>query len=274
MAHLLRQYLQSGAAEGAGDDPGNAGALPEKPARSVAHSWPHPRRLAAHAGDGREGSDGSGTTCTAPRPHEPVAMPEGSTAQLREQARTAAPVHSGTLRRRPSLARGQMLHASSSSQNNPAIREISPDAHFVGPAGELFNQALAEAGVDRRALYVNNTDTHFKFEPRDKRRLHSRGRTRTSRPHAGTGSRPNSIAFGPVPSCVGTRWRHKVNFGSRFRLLEQRGQWVALDVQTRGFATVHSSYLLRLPNEAGRTRGYQDFVRDLKLMRDLPPGEL
>lgn len=210
----------------------------------------------------------------APLPHEPVAMPEGSTAQLREQARTAALVHSGTLRRRPSFARGQMLHALSSSENNPAIREISPDAHFVGPAGELFNQALAEAGVDRRALYVNNTDTHFMFEPRDKRRLHSRGRTRTSRPHAGTGSRPNSIAFGPVPSCVGTRWRHKVNFGSRFRLLEQRGQWVALDVQTRGFATVHSSYLLRLPNEAGRTRGYQDFVRDLKLMRDLPPGEL
>jgi DNA polymerase len=34
-------------------------------------------------------------------------------------------------------------------------------------------------------------------------------------------------------------------------------------------ATVHPSYLLRLPDEQAREEGYAEFVRDLKLMRDM-----
>ena len=43
---------------------------------------------------------------------------------------------------------------------------------FVGPAGQLFNRALAEAGVDRETCYVTNSVKHFKHEQRGKRRLH------------------------------------------------------------------------------------------------------
>ena len=45
----------------------------------------------------------------------------------------------------------------------------SPD---IGPAGQLFDRALAEAGVDRGLAYVTNAVKHFKNEPRGKRRLH------------------------------------------------------------------------------------------------------
>ena len=60
-------------------------------------------------------------------------------------------------------------------------------------------------------------------------------------------------------------------FGSEFRLLEQRGQWITLDESTRGIATVHPSYILRLPSEAARAAAFEDFVRDLGRIRELAP---
>jgi DNA polymerase len=45
---------------------------------------------------------------------------------------------------------------------------------FVGPAGKVLDRALAEAGIDRAAVYVTNGVKHFKNEPRGKRRLHKR----------------------------------------------------------------------------------------------------
>jgi hypothetical protein len=45
---------------------------------------------------------------------------------------------------------------------------------FVGPAGRLLDQALAEAGIDRRLAYVTNVVKHFKFERRGKLRLHKK----------------------------------------------------------------------------------------------------
>ena len=43
---------------------------------------------------------------------------------------------------------------------------------FVGPAGQLFDAALAEAGVDRSRAYVTNAVKHFKFVRQGKQRLH------------------------------------------------------------------------------------------------------
>lgn len=44
---------------------------------------------------------------------------------------------------------------------------------FVGPAGQLLDAALADAGLDRRALYLTNAVKHFKFTPKGKTRLHA-----------------------------------------------------------------------------------------------------
>ncbi|MGO9421096.1 UdgX family uracil-DNA binding protein [Roseiarcus sp.] len=53
----------------------------------------------------------------------------------------------------------------------PGDREDRAGRPFVGPAGQIFDKALAEAGVDRSTVYVTNAVKHFKFEP-GKRRLH------------------------------------------------------------------------------------------------------
>ncbi len=43
---------------------------------------------------------------------------------------------------------------------------------FTGPAGAVFDEALAGAGLSRDALYLTNAVKHFRFIPKGKTRLH------------------------------------------------------------------------------------------------------
>lgn len=54
----------------------------------------------------------------------------------------------------------------------PGDQEDLAGRPFVGPAGQVLDQALREAGIDRRAAYMTNAVKHFKFEQRGKRRIH------------------------------------------------------------------------------------------------------
>src|SRR5437868_8834016 len=45
----------------------------------------------------------------------------------------------------------------------PGDQEDLADRPFVGPAGQLFDRALNDAGVDRGRTYVTNAVKHFKF---------------------------------------------------------------------------------------------------------------
>jgi uracil-DNA glycosylase len=56
----------------------------------------------------------------------------------------------------------------------PGNEEDLSGKPFVGPAGRLFNEALAEFGIDRKQVYVTNVVKHFKWEPRGKRRIHKK----------------------------------------------------------------------------------------------------
>src|SRR5947208_2113789 len=56
----------------------------------------------------------------------------------------------------------------------PGDQEDLAGKPFVGPAGQMFDRALGEAGIDRTRVYVTNAVKHFKFEPRGKRRIHQK----------------------------------------------------------------------------------------------------
>src|SRR6202012_3137206 len=56
----------------------------------------------------------------------------------------------------------------------PGDQEDVAGKPFVGPAGKLLDRALAEAGIDRRKVYVTNAVKHFKFEQRGKKRIHAK----------------------------------------------------------------------------------------------------
>ena len=45
---------------------------------------------------------------------------------------------------------------------------------FVGPAGRLLRESLAEAGIDAETVYLTNAVKHFKWRERGKRRIHER----------------------------------------------------------------------------------------------------
>jgi len=137
---------------------------------------------------------------------------------------------------------------------------------FVGPAGKLFDRALAELGLDRARFYVTNAVKHFKFERRGKVRLHrspdasERAACRLWLEREIAAVKPDTIV------CLGAIAARSV-LGSRFRLMAQRGQWQALDDGTRVLATVHPSFVLRQRGDEARHAAYAQFVADLSLLR-------
>ncbi len=77
----------------------------------------------------------------------------------------------------------------------PGDQEDLAGKPFVGPAGQVFDAALAEAGIDRGRVYVTNAVKHFKFEPRGKRRSTRSRMPARSRP-AGSGSTSSASSCG------------------------------------------------------------------------------
>ncbi len=139
---------------------------------------------------------------------------------------------------------------------------------FVGPAGQLLDQALEEAGIDRRAIYITNAVKHFKFTLRGKRRIH-------------VAPSPEEIAAcGIWLDTERVRIRPKVLvlmggsaargvLGRPVAVTRERGQAMYLPDGQLVFVTVHPSYLLRVPEGAAQEREYQAFVRDLAAVRTL-----
>ena len=56
----------------------------------------------------------------------------------------------------------------------PGDKEDLAGLPFVGPAGQMLDRGLAEAGIDRETVYVTNAVKHFKFLQRGKIRLHQK----------------------------------------------------------------------------------------------------
>jgi DNA polymerase len=146
----------------------------------------------------------------------------------------------------------------------PGDQEDRQGRPFVGPAGKMFDRALAEAGIERKDAYVTNAVKHFKFEPRGKKRLHKR---------------PDRSE---IEAC---RWWLKAEIALiRPKLIVALGATAAraltgksvvigklrgtpLDLMGhKGFVTVHPSYLLRIPDAAARRLEYSKFIADLRLI--------
>ena len=133
---------------------------------------------------------------------------------------------------------------------------------FVGPAGQMLDRALSEAGVQRNRLYVTNAVKHFKHELRGKRRLHKT-------PDAGEISacrwwleRERKVVAPKVIVALGGTAAGAV-FGRAMPILKSRGKVFDLEDGARAMITVHPSYLLRLPDESAKAQAYAQFVEDL-----------
>jgi len=143
---------------------------------------------------------------------------------------------------------------------------------FIGPAGQLLNRALTEIGIDRPSAYVTNAVKHFKWEPRGKRRLHSKpnGREITAcKPWLAaelTCLRPKVLVL------LGSTAVQSV-LGSAARVLRDRGRCLPSEFCSQTVITVHPSSLLRAPDEAARHAAYAQFVQDLRVAQKLLAGK-
>ncbi len=133
---------------------------------------------------------------------------------------------------------------------------------FIGPAGELFNRALAAAGVDRETCYVTNSVKHFKHEQRGKRRLHKTPNAGEVKACRWWLDNERRLVKPKVIVALGSTAAGAV-LGRAVSVLKERGPADALEGGGRAFLTVHPSYLLRIPDEAGKKAAFADFVRDL-----------
>jgi uracil-DNA glycosylase family protein len=134
---------------------------------------------------------------------------------------------------------------------------------FVGPAGRLLNDALAEAGIDRARTYVTNVVKHFKWEPRGKRRIHKK-------PNAGeiAACRPwleaeIALVKPKLIVCLGATAAQAL-LGPKFRVSKQRGQFIESTLAPYIMATVHPSSILRAPDDETRHLEKRRFIDDLK----------
>jgi len=153
----------------------------------------------------------------------------------------------------------------------PGDAEDRSGRPFVGPAGRLLDRALIDAGIERSAVYLTNTVKHFKFTPRGKRRLHQRANAQEQVACRQWLDAEIEQLRPRIVVCLGAMASRAI-FGAAFGLMKQRGQWIALGTERVGIATVHPSYLLRVPDE-DRDRAYREFVVDLqKIQRriDMP----
>ncbi len=145
----------------------------------------------------------------------------------------------------------------------PGDQEDLQGRPFVGPAGQLFDRAMADLGWSRERVYVTNAVKHFKYELRGQRRIHKtptqheaaaclhwlQGEIEQVAPQA-------FIALGATAA--------RALLGRHVAVLSERGRWHH-DVHGRPvLVTLHPSALLR-GDRARFEDAYADWLEDLRL---------
>jgi DNA polymerase len=136
---------------------------------------------------------------------------------------------------------------------------------FVGPAGQLFDRALKEAGIARDRVYVTNAVKHFKFEPRGRRRIHKTPAQQEIEACRGWLLREIDLVRPPLIVALGSTAANAL-LKRPTPVQRNRGTLMTLTADTQVMITVHPSYLLRVPADR-QPEEYREFVADLALAR-------
>jgi DNA polymerase len=145
----------------------------------------------------------------------------------------------------------------------PGDEEDLAGRPFVGPAGRLLDRALAAAGIERAAVYVTNVVKHFKWEPRGKRRIHSKPNGREVAACRPWLEAEIAVVCPAVLVCLGATAARAL-LGPKFRVTVERGRLVPSPLAPHVLATVHPSSVLRAPDDETRRAEMARFVADLR----------
>jgi uracil-DNA glycosylase family protein len=144
----------------------------------------------------------------------------------------------------------------------PGDKEDLAGEPFVGPAGRQLDEVLERAGIDRGAVYLTNAVKHFKWRPRGKRRLHQTpraGEVEACRPWLE--AEIDAVSPRAVVALGGTA--AKALFGSKVRVMRDRGRQLDTPLAPVGAVTIHPSAILRLRDHDEREEARAAMVADL-----------
>ncbi len=148
----------------------------------------------------------------------------------------------------------------------PGDKEDLAGKPFVGPAGRMLDEALADAGIPRAEAFVTNAVKHFKHEMRGKRRLHKRPNNYEIERCKIWLERERDLVKPSTVIALGVTAARSLT-GKTVTIAKMRRTPVALADGTKLVVTIHPSALLRIEDENDRHAAYRDFVADLKAAR-------
>jgi DNA polymerase len=181
-------------------------------------------------------------------------------AAVREEARGCTRCHLFECATQTVFGEGPVTAPLMFVGEQPGDQEDLAGKPFIGPAGQLFDRALGDAGIDRSQAYVTNAVKHFKFERRGKRRIHSKpdaGEIEACRWWIG---QERAILRPAITVALGATAGRSL-FGKAITIGAWRGRAHALPDGGEAWVTVHPSFLLRVRDD--RETEYARFVEDL-----------
>lgn len=150
----------------------------------------------------------------------------------------------------------------------PGDQEDIAGRPFVGPAGKVFDAILEDAGIERDKVYVTNAVKHFKFEPRGKRRIHSKPNAGEIQACRWWLDKELSLLKPDLVVTLGATAAQSL-LGKAVQVTKMRGDVIERDDGLRVFITIHPSFILRIRErdeaEAERAR----FLKDMKVVKKL-----
>lgn len=144
----------------------------------------------------------------------------------------------------------------------PGDQEDNIGRPFVGPAGQMFDACLAEAGIDRSRVFLTNAVKRFKFTLRGKRRLHATPTAGDIAHYRWWLAEEVRLVAPDIVVALGATALQALT-GRKQALSPLRGEVLPWQ-DHRLLVTVHPSYLLRLPDEQARDIERERFIRDLR----------
>lgn len=154
----------------------------------------------------------------------------------------------------------------------PGDKEDLAGTPFIGPAGQLLDQALIEAGLSRERAYITNAVKHFKYQVRGKRRIHQNPRVSEIKACNIWLEREIALVKPDLILCLGASAARAVS-GRAVTLSETRGRMLTRGDGQRYFVTAHPSYILRVQQHEREPVAYPQLVAELQKVAALLANE-
>jgi uracil-DNA glycosylase len=150
----------------------------------------------------------------------------------------------------------------------PGDQEDIAGKPFVGPAGKVFDAVLDDAAIDRTKTYVTNAVKHFKFEPRGKRRIHSKPNAGEIQACRWWLDKELALTKPDLVVALGATAAQSL-LGKAVPVTKMRGQVIEREDGLRVFVTIHPSFILRIQDSADKQAERGRFLRDMQEVKKL-----